>query len=155
MCLLGILFQGKHTRLQSEFTFTISLICWILSCTKAGKNFKQEPKLKETLSCRNFSCYIWQSLGLRREEQKNLAKGYLQEGLNLGPLVVYSDAFLTELTWQVLLKGYLTLHLFGHQLTFRLNLNQQSMTQSYKHCQVSSVSKAIEQKISGTGINPH
>ena len=32
----------------------------------------------------------------------------------------YSDAFLTELTWQVLIEGYLTLLLFVRQLTFGL-----------------------------------
>ena len=33
---------------------------------------------------------------------------YLQSELNLGSLVIYSDAYLTELTWQVLVEGYLT-----------------------------------------------
>ena len=32
----------------------------------------------------------------------------------------YSDAFLTELTWQMLIRGYLTSLLFVHQLTFGL-----------------------------------
>ena len=42
-------------------------------------------------------------------EHQMSVKSYLQWGLNLGPLVICSDAFLTELTWQVLIKGYLTL----------------------------------------------
>ena len=32
--------------------------------------------------------------------------------------VIHSDAYLTELTWQMLVEGYLTLLLFVHQLTF-------------------------------------
>ena len=35
----------------------------------------------------------------------------------MGPLVFYSDAFLTELTWQVLIEGYLSFILFVHQST--------------------------------------
>ena len=38
--------------------------------------------------------------------------------LNLGPHVIHSDAYLTELTWQRLIEGYLTSLLLVHQLTF-------------------------------------
>ena len=41
-------------------------------------------------------------------------------GIERGPLVFYSDAFLTELTWQVLIEGYSTSLSFVHQLTFGL-----------------------------------
>ena len=36
------------------------------------------------------------------------------------PLVIHSDTFLNELTWQVLIEGYLTHILLAHQLTFVL-----------------------------------
>ena len=42
--------------------------------------------------------------------------------LNPGPLVINSDAYLTELTWQVLSEGYLTSLLLVHQLIFELRL---------------------------------
>ena len=45
-------------------------------------------------------------------------KRYLQRELNMGPFVIHSNAFLTELTWQVLIEGYLTL--LVHHLTFGL-----------------------------------
>ena len=45
-------------------------------------------------------------------------KKFSQWGLNLGSLMVHSDAFLTELTWQVLIEGYLTSLLLVHKLTF-------------------------------------
>ena len=35
-------------------------------------------------------------------KEKNRQNDYLQWGLNQGLVVFYSDAFLTELTWQVL-----------------------------------------------------
>ena len=59
-------------------------------------------------------------LAMKGKSQKISNKSYLQWGLNLGPLVFYSIAFLTELTWQVLIEGYLTSLLFVHQLTFGL-----------------------------------
>ena len=49
------------------------------------------------------------------EEQNNFSKkSYLQWGLNLGSLVIHSDVYLTELTWQVLIEGYLTSLLLVH-----------------------------------------
>ena len=57
--------------------------------------------------------------GLREGEQNKFSKnGYLHWGLNLGPLVIHSDAFLTHLTPQVLIEGYLTSLLLLYQLTF-------------------------------------
>ena len=62
-----------------------------------------------------------------------------------------SDTFLSELTWQVLIEGYLTSLLFVHQLTFGLrcvSVNQYSklheniQSQSYKQYQVSLIRKA-------------
>ena len=41
-------------------------------------------------------------------------------GVNVGPLVFISDAFLAELTCQVLIDGYLTSLFFVHQLIFGL-----------------------------------
>ena len=38
----------------------------------------------------------------------------------MGPVVINSDAYLTELTWQVLIEQYLTSPLLVHQLTFGL-----------------------------------
>ena len=44
-----------------------------------------------------------------RKNKINLVKWcYNQWGLNLGRLVIHSDAYLTQLTWQVLIEGYLT-----------------------------------------------
>ena len=44
--------------------------------------------------------------GLCKEEQNKFSKKcYLHYGLNLGPLVIHFDTFLTELTWQVLIEG--------------------------------------------------
>ena len=40
-------------------------------------------------------------------------------GLNVGPLVMHSDAYLTEFTWKVLTEGCLT-SLLEHQSTFLL-----------------------------------
>ena len=36
----------------------------------------------------------------------------------MGPLVIHSDAYQTELTWQVLIGGYSTSISLVHQLTF-------------------------------------
>ena len=56
-----------------------------------------------------------------KKSKINSAKtSYLQWGLNLGPLVIDSDAFLTE---QVLIKGYLTSLSLVHQLTLDLYLD--------------------------------
>ena len=56
------------------------------------------------------------------EEQNKLSeKRYLKWGLNMVPLVFHSDAFLTELTWQVLIEVYLTSLLFVHQLILDLH----------------------------------
>ena len=58
---------------------------------------------------------------LHSEEQNNFStKVTSQEGLNLGPPVIHTDAHLTDLTWQVLIEGYLTSLLLVHQLTFGL-----------------------------------
>ena len=60
----------------------------------------------------------WQ-LRLRREEQNKFGKKcYLQWGLNMGPLVIHSQAHLTELTWQELIEGHLTSLLLMHQQSF-------------------------------------
>ena len=39
----------------------------------------------------------------------------------MGTPVIHSDAYLTELTWQVLIEGYLTSLLLVHQLIFGLS----------------------------------
>ena len=64
-------------------------------------------------------------------------------GLNLGPLLIHSDDFLTK---EVVFEGYTTLLLFFHQLTFGLkSIKLKSIeldyirtlkSQSYKLCQV-------------------
>ena len=57
------------------------------------------------------------------EKQNKFSKTcYLQCGLTLGLLVIHSDAYLTEHTYQVLIEGYLTSLLLVHQLTFGLRL---------------------------------
>ena len=45
------------------------------------------------------------------------------------PLMIHSDAFLTQLTWQVLIEGYFTSLLLVHQLTFGLD----DLIKSIKH----------------------
>ena len=46
--------------------------------------------------------------GLHTEEQINFnKKRYLQWELNIGPLVITSNTFLTKLTRQVLIEGYI------------------------------------------------
>ena len=55
---------------------------------------------------------------LHNEEQNS----YFQGGLNLGPLVIHSDAYLTELTRQMLIEGYLTSLLLVHQLNFTFDI---------------------------------
>ena len=55
---------------------------------------------------------------LRTEKKNNFSKSYPQKGLNLGPLVIHSDGFLTELTWQMLVGGYS--RLLVHQFNFVL-----------------------------------
>ena len=41
--------------------------------------------------------------------------------MTLGPLVLQSHAFVTELTCQMLIEGNLASLLFVHQLTFEIN----------------------------------
>ena len=48
------------------------------------------------------------------ESKINSAKRIPHWGLKMGLLMIYSDAFLTELTWQVLIEGYLTSLLLVH-----------------------------------------
>ena len=55
---------------------------------------------------------------VRREEQNKFSKKFLWWGLSQGPFVIYPDAFLTGLIWQVLPMGYLTSLLLVHQFTF-------------------------------------
>ena len=56
---------------------------------------------------------------LCREQQNKFSIGSdFQWGLNLGPHVTHSDIFLTKLTWQILIKGCLTLLLFGTPIDF-------------------------------------
>ena len=60
---------------------------------------------------------------LRSEMQCNFSKNSKKVppvGIEPGCLVIHSDAYLTELTWQVLIDRYLTSLLLVHQLTFRL-----------------------------------
>ena len=52
--------------------------------------------------------------GLHREEQNKFSKKFTSHGdgtwnpMSLGPLVIHSHVFLTDLTWHVLIEGYLT-----------------------------------------------
>ena len=58
---------------------------------------------------------------LHSEEQNNVStKVTSQEGSNLRPSVIHSDAYLTDITWQALIERYLTSLLLVHQLTFGL-----------------------------------
>ena len=59
---------------------------------------------------------------LRKEEEKNKnsEKCYVQWRLNLWPLVIHSDTYLTQLIWKVSIEGYLTTLFLLHELTFQL-----------------------------------
>ena len=62
-----------------------------------------------------FWCLIKTNVGKRKIcSVKNITSS---QGLNLGPLVIHSDVYLTKVIWQVLIEEYLTLLVLVHQLT--------------------------------------
>ena len=55
-------------------------------------------------------------LRLKADENKKITKKLPPAKKNPGPLQIKFYAFLCEITWQVLVKGYLTSFLFVYQL---------------------------------------
>ena len=105
-----------------------ALLCQQLNMYKLLSNFRYTGRAWSLFDKSSFSVITriqsWQvdSKSLRTEKQNKFSQNnqYLQWKMNLGPFGIHSDAFLTQLTLQVLIEIYLTSLYLVQQLTLGL-----------------------------------